>query len=178
MKRLTLFRHAKSGWDNPALRDFDRALNEKGRRAARVMGRLMRDQGMRFDRVVASPAVRVAETLDAMAEGYGQRLAVTWDRRIYLAAAETLLEVVRETPAEVGELMLSGHNPGLEDLTLMLVPDTGDAARDAVEEKFPTAAVATIALPVDDWRMIRRGEGTLARFIRPRDVDATLGPSR
>ncbi|MBU3078129.1 SixA phosphatase family protein [Sphingomonas quercus] len=176
MKRLTLFRHAKSGWDDPAARDFDRPLNEKGRRAARIMGRMMRDERMRFDRVIASPAVRVAETLDAMAEGFGQRLSVAWDQRIYLAAAETLLELVRETPADVEELLLSGHNPGLEDLILLLVPDTGDAMREAVEEKFPTAALATIALPLSDWRHIRRGEGTLARFVRPRDIDPALGP--
>src|ERR1700743_3822982 len=112
MKRLPLFRHAKSGWDEPVTRDFDRPLNAKGKRAAAVMGRHMREQGLDFDRIVASPAVRVAETLDAMFEGYGKRLTPVWDRRIYLASAATLLEVVQETPDEVGSLLLVGHNPG------------------------------------------------------------------
>jgi len=34
MKRLSLLRHAKSSWDDPVERDFDRPLNGRGRRAA------------------------------------------------------------------------------------------------------------------------------------------------
>ena len=98
MKRLIIFRHAKSGWDQPALRDFDRALNDKGKRAAITMGRHLRQSGVVFDHVVASPAVRVVESLDAMFEGYGKRLAPNWDRRAYLASAATLLEIVQEAP--------------------------------------------------------------------------------
>ncbi|MGP4854847.1 SixA phosphatase family protein, partial [Klebsiella pneumoniae] len=66
MKTLTLLRHAKSGWDDPVARDFDRPLNAKGRRAAEVMGRHMRDAGFAFDHIVASHAIRVGETLDAI----------------------------------------------------------------------------------------------------------------
>ncbi len=123
MKRLITFRHAKSGWDQPSVRDFDRALNDKGRRAAMTMGRYMRQTGLRFDHVIASPAVRVAETLDAMFDGYGRRLSPGWDRRAYLASAPTLLEIVQEAPDEVESLLLVGHNPGLEELVLALSVD-------------------------------------------------------
>ncbi|MFN3796965.1 MAG: histidine phosphatase family protein, partial [Sphingobium yanoikuyae] len=34
MKRLTLLRHAKSDWDDPVARDFDRPLNRRGEKAA------------------------------------------------------------------------------------------------------------------------------------------------
>ena len=71
MKNLTLLRHAKSGWDDPAIRDFDRPLNPRGRRAARTVGAEMKAQGLGFDLVLASPARRVAETLDEVAAGYG-----------------------------------------------------------------------------------------------------------
>jgi phosphohistidine phosphatase len=63
VKTLTLLRHAKSGWDDPVSRDFDRPLNPKGRRAAAMVGRHLRALGVGFDHVVASPAVRVEETL-------------------------------------------------------------------------------------------------------------------
>jgi phosphohistidine phosphatase len=63
MKTLTLLRHAKSGWDDPVARDFDRPLNPKGHRAAQAVGRYMKAIGLGFDHVVASPAVRVTETL-------------------------------------------------------------------------------------------------------------------
>jgi len=75
MKTLTLLRHAKSGWDDPVSRDFDRPLNAKGKRAAAMVGRHMRTLGLAFDHVVASPAVRVVETLDEIVTGYGQTLA-------------------------------------------------------------------------------------------------------
>lgn len=177
MKRLILFRHAKSGWDDPALRDFDRPLNAKGKRAASAMGRHMRAQGLRFDRAVASPATRVAETLDAFAEGYGRRIDPAWDRRLYLASPETILEIVHEAPDSADALLVSGHNPGIEELVLLLVPDMeGDEARDRVEEKYPTASVAEIGFDVDRWAEVKAGAGRLLRFTRPRDLDPALGP--
>src|ERR687885_612701 len=98
MKTLTLLRHAKSGWDDPVQRDFDRPLNAKGRRAAQTIGRHLRAQGCRFDHVIASPAARVQQTLAEVGDGYGEALAPHWDRRIYLASAATLLDLVRELP--------------------------------------------------------------------------------
>jgi phosphohistidine phosphatase len=179
MKRLITFRHAKSGWDGPAVRDFDRALNDKGRRAAAAMGRHMRQAGLQFDRIVASPAVRVVETLDAMADGYGRRLSPEWDRRLYLASAQGLLEVVQDLPDAIGSALLAAHNPGIEELVLLLSTDAGEeeiAARGSVEEKYPTASVAELVFDVDRWAEVDEGGGHLVRFVRPRDLDPALGP--
>ena len=130
MKTLTLLRHAKSGWDDPVARDFDRPLNPKGQRAAQTMGQHMRTLGLEFDHVLASPAVRVTETLEAVEAGYGTGLAPAWDKRIYLASSAMLLDLVRELPDALGRVLLVGHNPGLEDLALYLVPDDGGPSRD------------------------------------------------
>jgi len=181
MKTLTLLRHAKSGWDDPVARDFDRPLNAKGRRAAVAVGAEMRRLGLRFDRVVASPAVRVAETLDAVAEGYGAPLRAEWERRVYLASAETLADVAREQPDAAARVLLVGHNPGLEELVLALVPGgaSGGAAGDlrrAVEGKYPTASLVEMRLDVDRWTDVAEGGAELARFVRPRDLDPSLGP--
>lgn len=176
MKTLTLLRHAKSGWDDPVARDFDRPLNAKGRRAAEVMGRHMRDAGFAFDHIVASPAIRVGETLDAIEAGYGRKLAPEWDRRVYLASAATLLDVVHGFDDGAARVLLVGHNPGLEDLVLMLVPEGAGALRGAVEAKYPTATLAEMTFPVDHWADVADGGGTLTRFVRPRDLDPTLGP--
>jgi phosphohistidine phosphatase len=170
MKTLTLLRHAKSGWDDIALRDVDRRLNAKGKRAAETIGRHMREAGLAFDHVVASPAVRVAETLDGVAEGYGQGFAPVWDRRIYLGSAATLLDVVHDLPAEHETVLLVGHNPGLEDLTVLLAADPGEAA-----DKYPTGALAELAIG-DTWADADTGKARLVRFVRPRDLDPTLGP--
>ncbi|HTG38463.1 histidine phosphatase family protein [Sphingomonas sp.] len=176
MPSLTLLRHAKSSWDDPVTRDFDRPLNPRGRRAASVVGSWMRREGLVFDHVAASPAVRVIETLDGVREGYGRSFEPAWDRRIYLASAATLLDLVHELPAGTQHALMVGHNPGLEDLVLMLVPDrAGDALRDAVEVKYPTAAVATLRWG-GDWGDAATGAARLERFVRPRDLAEGLGP--
>ncbi|MDO6416613.1 histidine phosphatase family protein [Sphingomonas sp. BIUV-7] len=175
MKKLTLLRHAKSGDDGLVARDIDRRLNAKGRRAARAIGRHLRDTASRFDAVVASPAVRVAETVEEVSAGYGRGLAPIWDRRIYLASASELIDLIRGQPAETGSLLLIGHNPGLEDLVLTLVP-ASDGKRGAVEEKYPTGSLAEIDLDIEDWADLAPATGGLARFVRPRDLDPELGP--
>jgi phosphohistidine phosphatase len=177
MKRLSLLRHAKSSWKESAVRDFDRGLNARGRRAAFVMGRFLREEGLAFDRVVASPAVRVVETLDALGEGYGGPLAPRFEPRLYLATATTLLEQVREAPDEAESLLLLGHSPGIEDCALLLArAGEGDALRLSVEEKFPTAAFVMLDFDVAHWTDVAAGGGRLARFVRPRDLDPALGP--
>jgi phosphohistidine phosphatase len=176
MKTLTLLRHAKSGWDDPVSRDFDRPLNPKGQRASQMMGRHMRALGLEFDAVAASPAVRVKETLAHVGTGYGGDLAPAWDQRLYLASAATILDLVRELPEGAASALISGHNPGLEELVLLLVPDDRNPARDDVEIKFPTASLAVMRFDVDSWERVSPGKGELIRFVRPRDLDPSLGP--
>ena len=177
MRRLTLLRHAKSGWDDPVARDFDRPLNEKGRRAAIKMGQKARDIGLQIDRLVASPAQRVVQTLEGFFEGYGEGVEPIWDRRIYLASSATLIDIVRETPGDVDNLMLVGHNPGLEDLILNIVPDDDSSPlRDIVESKYPTASLAQMSWHGDWSDLDPKCTVALDTLIRPRDVDPALGP--
>lgn len=174
MKTLTLLRHAKSSWNDPIARDFDRPLNSRGRRAAKTIGREMRAQGLTFDRIIASPAVRVMETLADVADGYGRPLDAEFDRRIYLATAEALLELVQKTDDGAAALLIVGHNPGLESLALLLGQKS--PLRAEIELKYPTATLCEISLPVENWSQVAEGVGTIARFIRPRDLDPELGP--
>ena len=177
MKTLTLLRHAKSSWDDPVERDFDRPLNERGKRAARVMGDYMRRESMRFDAVLVSPSVRTLETLAVVRAALGRDLLAQEDRRIYLASSVTLLEVLRDCDDGAESVLMVGHNPGLEDLILDLVPDDGSSAlRDDVFLKFPTAALAVMACDVDQWEALDRKKARLLSFVRPRDLDPELGP--
>ena len=177
MKRLTLLRHAKSDWDDPVKRDFDRPLNGRGERAALTMGEFAARKKMHFDLVVASPAQRVKETLDPFFPGYGQPIEPQWDRRIYLASASALVDVLRDVPDSADNVLMAGHNPGLEDLILLLVADDGNSPlRDDVEVKFPTASLAVIDMDVTGWGDVAENLGTLKAFIRPRDLDPALGP--
>ncbi len=179
MKTLTLLRHAKSGWDDPVARDFDRALNARGKRGAAQIGQYLADHRLVFDYVLASPAVRVVETIASLATRYALPLAPEWERRIYLASAATLLDLIAALPDTANRVLLVGHNPGLEDLVLMLVPADGAGGpnlRDEVEIKFPTASLAELQADCASWAELGATPATLTRFVRPRDLDPTLGP--
>ena len=176
MKTLMLLRHAKSSWDSGARSDFDRPLNARGHRAARTVGRALKAQGLSFDAVIASPAVRVVETLEDLVDGYGAPLPPSFDQRVYLGSVATLLGLVREADDTADRLLLVGHNPGLEGLAMLLTRDDGNGLRRELAAKYPTATLAEIVLPIAHWREIAPGKGELARFIRPRDLDPELGP--
>jgi len=174
MKTLTLLRHAKSGWDAPAARDFDRTLNARGRKAARAMGREMKRLGLDFDLVLASPAARVTETLTELAQGYGGAVATEFDEHIYLASPETLVEIVRAADDAYARLLIVGHNPGMERLALLLAQE--GALRDSIAAKYPTGALAELRFEAARWRDVTAGTGRLERFIRPRDLGPEFGP--
>ena len=181
MKTLGLFRHAKSGWADPRARDFDRPLSERGERGAALMGAHIRDfvqeSGRRFDRVLASPAVRVSETIELASKAFGRSFPVEWDRRIYLASSATLLDLLRGVEGDPAAVLMVGHNPGLEDLIFDLVPDDGSSPlRDEVEVKFPTATFAILEADIASWLDLAEGGAKLTHMTRPRDLDPSLGP--
>ena len=179
MKTLGLFRHAKSGWADPRARDFDRPLSERGERGAALMGKHILDFGLKFDRVVASPAVRVSETIERASKAYGRSFPVEWDRRIYLASSATLIDLLREIEGDPAAVLMVGHNPGLEDVIFDLVPDDGSSPlREEVEVKFPTATFAVLELDIASWSEIAEGCARLAAMTRPRDLDPDLGPEQ
>lgn len=177
MKTLALFRHAKSDWHDARARDFDRPLNGRGRKGAALMGRHIVRYGKRWDRILASPAARSAETIEIASKGTSALLPINWDRRIYLASSATLLDVLREQDDGLESILVVGHNPSLEDLIFDLVPDDGTSPlRRIVEEKFPTAAFAVLELDIASWADLAEGQGRLVHLTRPRDLDAELGP--
>ena len=170
MKRLTVLRHAKSSWGDPDLDDFDRPLNDRGWEAARRIGRELQRRQVRFDLVLASPAVRVRETLDGVQERFAFEGPIHFDQRLYLAGEELLLTIVHELPDSAGSALLVGHNPGLQELVLKLAPE-GEREHRRVQEKFPTAALAMTDLPALSWRDVETGSGWLAELILPRELD-------
>lgn len=175
MKLLGLLRHAKSDWDDLTLRDFDRGLNGRGRRGAALMGAHITAHGVPWDAIVASPAARVKATLDA--SGLAQR--VTFVEDAYLADAATLLALLRQHGGEADAVLLVGHNPGLQELVMQLVPPEAETGLfGELLEKFPTAAFAVLELDIDSWDQCQPGCGKLVHFARPRDLDPALGPMR
>ena len=173
MKILGLLRHAKSDWGHSDKRDFDRGLNARGRKGAALIGEHIRDHGVRWDKIVASPAERVKVTLAEAAIGP----EAAWDERLYLASTDTIMDVARESGGEAEAMLLVGHNPGMGDMVLELVaPKEENALFDEAKVKFPTAAFAVFELDIDEWADLRECCGKLVHFARPRDLDPDLGP--
>lgn len=173
MKHLGLLRHAKSDWDDVRLRDFDRGLNNRGRKGAKLMGEHIRAHGARWDLVVASPAERVRRTLESMAFN----LPIQFEEDAYLADANTLMALLRGLQDDPAAVLLAAHNPGLQELALALVPPEGENGLfDEVMQKYPTAAFAVFELDIENWDELEPGSGKLLHFARPRDLDPELGP--
>ena len=169
MRRVYLLRHAKSSWKDRSLADRDRPLAGRGKRAAKAVAGHIEAERIRPDLVLCSPARRSRETLERVEAAFGDRVEARFEEALYGANEAELLARLRALPPELDSVMIVGHNPGLEDLALGLASEGADRTR--MEEKYPTAALATIDLPANEWSAIERSSGALVAYVRPRDLD-------
>jgi phosphohistidine phosphatase len=170
MKRLTVLRHAKSRWDDPAVGDFNRPLNDRGWQAAKRIGRELRDRDFHFDLVLASSAARVRETIDGVEDKFTFNAPIQFEQRMYLASEQLLLSVVHDLPESVHGPLLVGHNPGLQNLLLELTKKDDDGLRDRIADKFPTGALAVVELPARRWEDVEPASGRIVELILPKDL--------
>lgn len=161
MKRLWLLRHAKSRWDDPGLPDHDRPLAPRGRKAATRIAKWAAANDMRPQLVLCSTALRARATLDRVEKALDEP-EVLHDGALYHASAAELMTRLRATPADVADLLVVGHNPGLHELARLLAPP-GPAS-------FPTGAIAALRLRIEDWQGVSPGCGELTAFVAPRSL--------
>lgn len=164
MKTLFLLRHARAENLKPGSSDFDRTLDEQGKKEAQAAGVFIKQLHLKFDLVLCSTAVRARETTDLAIASAGFRTAAGYDQRIYEAAPQRLLEVIREVETETGTLLLVGHNPGMEELLKLL---TGQSA------PMSTCSLAKIDLEADQWGNIGEMRGTLDWIVKPEKLHAS-----
>lgn len=169
MKTLYLLRHGKSSWATPGIGDFQRPLKSRGLRAARLIGRHLRSTAMRPDLALCSPATRARQTLSAFMDGYDAGFESRIDEALYHASPEVIAERIRSVADAVRSIMVIGHNPGLQDMALILARDGGHARR-VMEEKFPTAALAVLTCDRPCWSPLLPGSFTLREFFTPKTL--------
>ncbi len=141
MKRLILFRHAKTERTSASGEDFDRALTERGKADAALTGRLLRAAGLIPDRVLVSGAKRTQETWTAAGDNLPDAHAKVLDD-LY-DAPSTRLYAAAEAEPDANTVMVIAHNPGVQSLALELADHATliDAEVKAkLAEGFPTAA--------------------------------------
>jgi phosphohistidine phosphatase len=168
VRYLYLLRHAKSSWDRTNLDDHDRPLAPRGKRSMKAMARHIRKADVHPDLVLCSSAARARQTLDRVLPALAASTAFEVEDALYTFDDGELLRRLRLVPATVGALMVVGHNPAMQDLTLRLAGRGDDLER--VRTKFPTGALATLRIPRATWRGLRPGSAELVSLVTPKDL--------
>jgi phosphohistidine phosphatase len=166
-RRLVVVRHAKSAWPG-GTPDHERPLAPRGLRDAPAAGRALAEAGRLPDLALCSTAVRARRTWELACAQWDAPPPVRYEPRLYAADVPELLEVVGETPAEVGTLLLVGHNPGLQELVLELAGGEEGDALERVRVKFPTSAIAVLDWYGPAWRDLAPGGARLTAVTVPR----------
>ncbi|MER7817540.1 histidine phosphatase family protein [Streptomyces sp. NPDC096153] len=166
-RRIVLLRHAKADW--PQVSDHERPLADRGRMDAPAAGRKLADTGIPFDLALCSTATRTRETWKLAVHELPERPRTVYEERLYEASLGDLLALLNETPDEVTELLLIGHNPGMHALADAL---SGKAEGDTLQRMnrggFPTAAFAVVGFS-GSWKSVEHGVGTLLDYWAPHD---------
>lgn len=181
MLTLTLFRHAKSSWDDPDIEDHERPLAKRGTldapRMARWLADWSADNGRPIDLIICSDAVRTRATIALAMPEITRRIgkrpppqtpAIETDAALYLATPEVILERLAKVAAASRHVVVVGHNPGLHMLALALVGSGDGEAIAALAQKFPTSAIAIFESAAGAFGELRLASGKLAAFMTPK----------
>jgi phosphohistidine phosphatase len=168
VRRLLLFRHAKTIRSEPGMDDRARELIERGRKDSAMIGAYMAADALVPDRVLISPAARTKETWKFTAKAFPSIPAAVIAEQLYDATPRAIIAIIRAAPAAAHTLLVIAHNPGLHELALMLIASGNVNARERLRENLPTAGLVIIDFAFDDWRKLKPRSGRLDRFVSPK----------
>ena len=126
------------------------------------MGELILHKKLVPDVIFSSTAARAIHTAKLVAQwaGHSQRIQIV--TQFYPGNPADYIKVLSEKAIQNPTVMVVGHNPGLEHLLEYL---TGK------KEDLPTAALAQIQLPIDDWSQLTlKTTGALINVFRPKEI--------
>jgi phosphohistidine phosphatase len=167
--RIHLLRHAKSSWERTDLRDHDRPLAPRGRRAAERLRRHVESAGLAPQRVLCSSATRALETWEGIRDGLPPETRVVISGDLYAADAPSLLLRLNHLPETVDSVLVIGHNPGLEQLAIGVSGGGNATALDRMKTKYPTGGLASLTLD-GTWSELSWQRAMLDDFVVPRDL--------
>ena len=154
MKTLFLIRHAKSSWDDTALPDRDRPLDDRGERNVAKMGKRLVKRNVKADLIMSSPAKRALATAEVIAKMLDyKRKDIVVNHRLYASQVDDLLDVIQELDHKLKRVMLVGHNPELTELAHYLSSEI---------THMPTSAIAEFTFDTKSWSAI--GKATPAHM--------------
>ena len=163
MKTLLLIRHAKSDWADPSLTDFDRPLNERGRRDAPAMAQRLLDRKLHLDAILASPAKRAAKTAKIFAELFGiKKEKILFEEDLYMAAPETFYAVIENASDKHDTIAVFSHNPGITGFANELT--------NARIDNIPTCGIFAVSIDSPKWAGLREAKKEFLFFDYPKAV--------
>ncbi len=161
MKTLVLVRHAKSSWDDFSIKDFDRPLNDRGKRDAPAMAQRLLHRKVVIDAFVSSPAKRARKTAEHFAAAYGRdKDDIIYIDFLYLATAEMFYEVISNLSDEYQHVAIFSHNNGITDFANQLT--------DARVDEIPTAGIFAIKVHASNWKEFREAAKEFWFFDSPK----------
>lgn len=164
MKTIYLLRHAKSDWADPSIRDFDRPLNKRGLNNAPAMGKLLKSIGMIPALVISSTAERTKTTAQLVTSQLGIKAdRLIFEKELYLASAQEIFLIIKDTPPEYNSVMIVAHNPGITELLNRLTGGNNYVAN------IPTCGVAELQFE-GEWNKLASGKCLLEKFLVPKEV--------
>ncbi|MBK8620393.1 MAG: histidine phosphatase family protein [Saprospiraceae bacterium] len=160
MKTILISRHAKSAWDNPGLKDFDRPLNTRGHHDAPEMAEKIKQLGIIPDVLISSPANRALTTARYYASLFD--MPITEIPNLYHGMPEHYLDSVHELAEDVQTVVLFGHNPGITYIANMIKP--------GITDNIPTAGVIVAKSRADLWSDVDWELCSLERILTPKEI--------
>ena len=162
MKTLILIRHAKSSWDAPGLSDFDRPLNERGKKDAPEMAERLKEKGIKVDQFVSSPAKRAKKTAKYFAEVFGQpKEDIVLVDVLYAANISVFRKVVGELENKNDVVAIFSHNPDITEYAASLT--------NVKVDDMPTCAMFAVQAETNDWAEFETVEKKFLFFDYPKN---------
>jgi phosphohistidine phosphatase len=162
MKTLLILRHAKSSWEFTELPDHDRPLNNRGKRDAPRIGKMLLKEGLIPQVIISSSAIRAYSTAEKVAKACGYKGKILADSSLYGSGNTAYLNILQNQHDRFDIVMLVGHNPQSEELLEIL---TGKMVN------MPTCAVACVKLSISRWKQLKdHTKGELVNIWRPKEL--------
>ena len=170
MRTLWLLRHAKAAGEDPE-GDHARPLTGRGERAMEALAGWAKGASFAPQLALCSTALRARQSLALLLPALARPPEVVYEDALYLAPARRLLNRLRKLPDATARVLLVGHNPGLQELALLLADRASDTPAERLAESFPTAALAGFECR-EGWAALASHSARLTRFLTPKDLEA------
>ncbi len=171
-KRLYILRHAKAGQTNKKIsEDKKRPLSPRGIEACPYIGQYLAKAAPHMDLVLCSTATRTVETAKLVLAQRKGDVPVEYLSQLYLADAAEILAEINVVDDGISQLLVVGHNPGLQQLCIALAGKERRSVAPEIRTYFPPGSLACFELECESWDQLDRGQARLVDYTTPKELE-------